>query len=173
MTKILAFDLATATGVAFGQPGQVPTCFSERLGGAGADQAIRFAQALHMTQRLIKGYAPDVIALEAPLAAGGGGAQSRAELAMGIRGCVIGMARHLRVPTVQFAVPTIRKHFVGHGRLKRTEAKRATIKRCSQLGWSVANDNEADAAALWDLTCAKLRASATETPGGLFDRITT
>jgi Holliday junction resolvasome RuvABC endonuclease subunit len=167
--NILAFDLASTTGVAFGRPGATPRFWTEVLGKAGQDQAIRFSQALHMTQRLINELQPDLLAIEAPLAAGGGGAQSRAELAMGIRGCVMGIAHHKRVPVVQYAVPTIRKHFIDHGRLERSEAKRATIARCRQLGCDVANDNEADAVALFYLTCAKQGAPSCARMGGLFD----
>ena len=57
----------------------------------------------------------------------------------------------------------------GQGRMDRKSAKIATIRRCEQLGWYVTNDNEADACALWDYTCARLRAQSTSTPGGLFD----
>lgn len=164
---ILAFDLATNTGVAYGRPGERPTMESINL---GVSQGQRFAQAVLMTRRLCRSVKPDFIVVEAPMAAGGGGVAARAELAMGIRGCVIGMAFLESISVSQYAASTVRKHFIGHGRMARKEAKRATLMRCKQLGWNPLNDDEADAAALWDLACAKRGQKATVPMGGLFDK---
>lgn len=164
---ILAFDLATNTGVAYGRPGERPTMESVNM---GVTQPQRFAQAMLMTRRLCKSVKPDIIVIEAPLAAGGGGAAARAEIAMGLRGCVIGMAFLESIPVSQYAASTIRKHFIGHGGMKRKEAKRAALVRCKQLGWNPLNDDEADAAALWDYACAIRGQKSTEHMGGLFDQ---
>ena len=62
---------------------------------------------------------------------------------------------------------SIRKHFIGRGDLKRDAAKARTMERCQRLGWQIANDNEADACAVWDFARAKLVGRSTI--GGLFD----
>lgn len=151
---ILALDLATKTGVAVGEPGGRPLSFTEVLGDTGEHHGARFAQALRMMKRLIKQYEPAYIALEAPIGVHGGGSNRRPEMLMGLRGCVMGVAHMAHIPFEQFAVSTIRKEFLGTGKLKRVEAKRATIARCEALGWSVKNDDEADACALWNLACS-------------------
>ena len=152
---IIALDLATKTGVALGDPGTIPICFTEVLGDAGDHHGARMAQALRMMSRLIEKYQPHLIVLEAPIGVHGGGSKRRPEVLMGLRGCVMGVAHMRNIPFEQHEVSTIRKHFLGVGNLKRVDAKRATVKRCGMLGWTVHNDDEADACALWDLACAR------------------
>lgn len=151
---IIALDLATKCGVCLGKPHSKPEFFTETLGVPGDHHGARFAQALRMMNRLIKEYNPTFIALEAPIGVHGGGSKKRPEVLMGLRGCVMGVAHMHHIKFDQFEVSTIRKHFIGHGRLKRVEAKAATIKQCQLLGWKVRNDDEADAGALWDYACS-------------------
>ena len=47
------------------------------------------------------------------------------------------------------AVSTVRKHFIGAGRLPSNQAKAAVQARCDQLGWPYIDDNQADSAAVW------------------------
>ena len=52
----------------------------------------------------------------------------------------------------------------------RAQAKASVIGRCMSLGWAPQNDNEADAAALWDFACSRVsRAHQIATMGGLFN----
>jgi len=163
---LLAFDLATDTGIAVGDSRGAPSCETERLGEAGDHHGARFAQALRMTRRLITRWQPVVVAIEAPLAAG----QSThgGLMAKGLRGCILGVAHIHGLRVVEYDVATIRKHFIGHGRLPRAEAKRAVLTRCKQLGWRVRNDNEADACAVWDYARMIAAGRTTPPPGGLF-----
>ena len=167
--KIMAFDLATVTGVAIGDSHSIPLCHTERLGQVGAPHGARLSEALYMTSRLIKQHQPDAIAIEAPVIAGVKGGQDRALLAIGLRSAVVMMAHMRGVRCVEYSVASIRKHFIGVGRLKRTEAKRRTMQRCKLLGWHVANDNEADAAAVWEFARLKLTNTFTPPPAGLFE----
>lgn len=165
---LLAMDLATRTGLAIGDTSGGPLCHTETLGKPGEGHGHRFSQCLHMTRRLIEQHKPAVIAIEAPIVTGAKGGAERAQLAMGLRACVMGICHIRGVRFLEYPVQTIRKHFIGQGNLKRDEAKRAVMNRCRQLGWHVDNDNESDAAAVFDLARAKLRYSAT-LPPGLFD----
>ena len=167
--KIMAFDLATVTGVAIGDSRALPLCHTERLGQVGAPHGARLSEALYMTSRLIKQHAPDVVAIEAPVIAGVKGGQERALLAIGLRSAVVMMAHMRGVRCVEYSVQSVRKHFIGVGRLKRAEAKRRTLERCQLLGWHVANDNEADAAAVWEFARLKLTRTFTPPPAGLFE----
>ncbi|WP_306150677.1 hypothetical protein [Roseovarius sp. MMSF_3281] len=121
-----------------------------------------------MTKRLIKRVNPDVVVIEEAIASGGGGAQSRIQLAMGDRAAVMIICDQMGFKVREYAVPSIRKHFIGHGRLRRDVAKARTIARCRSLGWNVKNDNEADACAVWEFARAKLTGMASM-PKGLFD----
>ena len=152
--KVLALDLASKCGVAVGDPNTIPLCFTEVLGETGTHHGARFAQALRMMNRLIKTYEPGLIVLEAPMKIARGN-KNIEEVLMGLRACVMGIAHMHHIPFEQHDVKTIRKHFIGNGSLKRADAKAATIARCGQLGWKVKNDDEADAAALWDYACSR------------------
>jgi Holliday junction resolvasome RuvABC endonuclease subunit len=153
---LLAFDLASNTGVAVGDSSSRPICSSEQLGDTGASHGARFAQALVMTKRLILEHKPDFIIVEQAIASGAPGAASRVQLAMGLRACVYATCHFHHIKFREYPVQTIRKHFIGRGNLKRDAAKGETINRCKRLGWAIANDNEADAAAAWDLARARL-----------------
>jgi Holliday junction resolvasome RuvABC endonuclease subunit len=167
--KILALDLATNTGVAIGNAHEKPLCSSERLGEAGDLHGARFLQAQYMLSRLIKKHHPDLIAIEAAIAGGVQGGQERVQLAMGLRACVMSVAHMHKTKVEEYAVQTVRKHFIGNAKLRRDAAKTATINRCQQVGWRVANDNEADAAAVWDYARTKRLKISTPPPESLFD----
>jgi Holliday junction resolvasome RuvABC endonuclease subunit len=167
--KILAFDLGTNTGVAIGDASERPLAHTERLGEAGQSHGARFAQALHMTRRLIEQHSPDLIAFEAPIAAGPKGAASRVQLSMGIRACIMAMAHLRSIETMEVPVQSIRKHFIGAGDLKREAAKQETIRRCRALGWHVVSDDQADACAVWDYARNSRTKISSPPPNGLFD----
>lgn len=166
---ILAFDIGTSMGIAVGDSDEKPKAFTERLGQAGPSHPARFSQALSMTNLLIKQFSPDVIAIEKPIAAGPKGGESRVQMAFGFRACILGVAHKRGFIVHEYAVMTIRKHFLGKGNIPAKIAKKKTIDRCELRGWSVDNDNEADACAVWDCCRAKLRLGTTETPEGLFE----
>lgn len=60
------------------------------------------------------------------------------------------------LPVFEAAPGTVRKHFLGKGMTPRKskEIKEAVMARCSQLGWKVKTDHEADALAILDYTLA-------------------
>lgn len=166
---ILAFDLATTTGVAYGSPGSKPVLMTESLAVSNKMQGAKFLQAFKMTQRLITEHRPRVIAIEAALAQGGGGSANRVQVTMGIRACVHACAFSMRVPVFEFAVQTVRKHFILNGKLAGDEAKRKVFMECLKRGWEPASDHESDAAAVWDLCCSVKFGKASAVPGSLFD----
>lgn len=121
-----------------------------------------------MTRRLIEQHRPNLVVIEAPIVTGVVGSADRVSLAMGLRASVLAVCHMRGIKATEYAVASIRKHFIGSGRVKRAEAKRATIEQCRRRGWHVSNDNEADACAVWDFTRAKLGVE-TPPPNGLFD----
>ncbi len=166
--KIIAFDLGAATGVAIGDTGDRPYCHTERLGKAGGTHGPRFTQALQMTLRLIKQHTPDLVVIEKPIAAGVLGGEERVQLAMGYRACVMAACFLKNIRFDEYAVSSIRKHFIGDGKVKRKQAKARTMQRCGHLGWAVTDDNQADAIAAWDYARGQNSKLSTPVPNGLF-----
>lgn len=166
--KLVAFDLASTTGVAIGDTGDRPYCHTERMGTPGAPHGQRFTQMLRMTKRLIQQHAPDAVAIEMPIAGGVKGGQERVQLAMGYRAQVAVACHIAGIPFHEFTVQSIRKHFIGQGRLSGKQAKAEVMRRCKALGWHTENDNESDAAAVWEYARGQLT-GVTTLPKGLFD----
>jgi hypothetical protein len=54
-----------------------------------------------------------------------------------------------QIPCIEVHPSTVRKEFLGDGRLKRDVAKKRAVSMCKLLGWEVRNDDEADGGALW------------------------
>lgn len=167
--RILALDLATATGVAFGHSEAVPQTLTERLGEPGDSHPSRFSNALNMANILIKKFRPQYVVLEKPIAAGPVGGEARAQLALGLRACVMGVCKMRNVPVREYPISTVRKHFIGHGGLGGEVAKQAVLNRCRTLGWDVRNDNEGDACAVWDYARYQLARKTSLPPTDLFD----
>lgn len=171
--KVLAFDLATSTGIAFGEVGGKPKAGSVSLGvsvrrkGEPADRASqeetdgrRYAKAISLCGNLTERFKPDLIAIEAPV----GGANASAFL-IGLIACVRGEATRRGIRVVSYYPSTVRKHFLGKALTARDfpgknaaaakkQIKGVVIDRCRLLGWDVRDGDAADAAALWDFACA-------------------
>lgn len=153
--KILALDIATNTGFAIGDPSmREPHFGSVRFGSRGASHAAIFAAALGWTSEQLLAWRPDRLIYEEPLQFRGDRSRGgNDELLHGLPAVIMAVA-HLRgVFDVRKApVKSIRMHFIGKSP-KRDLAKRATIAQCRTLGWQVADDNAADACALWSYAC--------------------
>ena len=171
--KVLAFDLATVTGCAFGVAGAKPRAWTVALGKVSHEE--RFSRCIRMTARYMRQFEPDVVAVEAPV----GGRDANA-LLIGMAACVKGEAVRRGVRVVEYFPGTVRRHFLGKALTTRdfpgkTKAaakgaiKAAVIARCHLLGWEVESGDAADAAALWDYACSlESRAHQMTTIGGIF-----
>lgn len=169
---VVALDIATQTGVAVGSPGGKPKAWSVDL-GKGRGEDARFSKALVLTHELIERHRPDLIAVEAAI-----GGKFASAFLIGVVACVRGVAANRGVPVRSYTSGSVRKHFLGRALAKRdfpalkpaaaTKAiKGEVIARCRLLGWEVADDNAADACALWDFACATA-GFQTAPSGGLF-----
>ena len=166
---LIAFDLATNTGIALGDTSATPTALSEILGEAGTHHGARFAQALRMTTNLILEHKPDAIVIEEPIAGGVKGDENRLKVLMGLRACIYAAGHLRKVKVFEYPVQTVRKHFIGRGNLTSALAKAETIARCGRLGWKVTDHNQADAMAVWDYARSRLTRMSTLPPNGLFE----
>jgi Holliday junction resolvasome RuvABC endonuclease subunit len=156
---VLAFDVASVTGVAVGASGAKPRAWAVTL-GRGGSEVDRLAKAITMTGAYIDKFKPDLVAVEAPV----GGRDANA-LLIGLLACVKGEASRRGLRVVEYFPATIRKHFLGKALTSRdfpgkskaaskAAIKGAVIARCHMLGWEVEGHDAGDAAALWDLACA-------------------
>lgn len=172
---VLALDIATNTGVAVGRVKETPRAWSVDL-GAGQSQAYRLARVLDLTRGLIDENRPDAIFVEAAV-----GGPKTSHFLVGLLACVTGQARLLGLDVQTCAIGTVRKHFLGRSWAKSDfpglsvgAAARAikgkVMGQCALLRWDVADDDAADAAAVWDYGCSTLsRAHQMHTLGGLFN----
>lgn len=170
---VVALDIASVTGVAVGSPGRSPKAWSVELGKVRGSEDARFSKALVLTHELIERHRPDLIAVEAAI-----GGKFASAFLIGVVACVRGVAANRGVPVRSYTSGSVRKHFLGRALAKRdfpslkpAAATRAikgeVIARCRLLGWEVADDNAADACALWDFACATA-GFQTAPSGGLF-----
>lgn len=147
---ILAFDLATVTGVAIGRPCEAPTAWSFKLTG---DHAARFGELLRVANRLIKERRPEHVVIEAAYV---GPDPNVAKLLYGLRGVVYSVANLHGLPVGERKASVVRKHFLGESGGKRANAKAMVMERCRLLGWPVRSDDEADAIALWSMRASEI-----------------
>ena len=163
MRNILAIDLATKTGWCRGRIGELPEFGSINFGWgetkarAASSSDDVFASAMEWMTELLDPL-PDILILESmlpPEAMKNKTSRQVRDRLAGLHGIIRGVARRKGVGEItEAAVGDVRAHFTGMRGMKRDEAKRSVIDRCQGLGWDVANDNEADACALWSYACA-------------------
>lgn len=152
--RILALDIATTAGFAHGDVNDNPIYGSIRFGTRETPDAAVFAAAMRWATLMFqRSPMPDLLLLEAllpPTAKVGQTTAATRDRLCGLQAIVLGCAAHFGCPRIEMVpVRSIRKHFINDGALPRDEAKRATIRMCRMLGWHAADDNQADALALW------------------------
>ncbi len=149
---ILALDVASKTGVAFGRPGEVPRL--QTIDFRGKDELPDvYGRAIEWMATRLRDVPPDMVVIERTVPPSGAfGATNHATtmLTIGLFGIFAGIVRCKGIRLELASINTWKKHFLGTAKLKRTEAKKAAIDRCHLLGWSVDDDNQADAAGIWD-----------------------
>ncbi len=157
---LFALDLNShRCGWAIGGPADgCPRVGSWKLYGTETeDDLARSCAALYTSiAQMAKLLHPRFVYYEAPFNAQDGRGHTNAKaIRSGLSLAAIAMAagRNARALTAPGHVQSWRKHFCGEGRPK--DPKQATINRCRILGWTVANDDEADAAGLWSFGMAK------------------
>lgn len=157
LPEILALDIATRTGFAFGRPGELPRSGSIRLAPPGSSNGAIGRGMMRWLADFLKVSQPDVIYYEVPLDPRHMGRKTTfktARILLGLPFLVETISEARGVYKLREAgVQDVRKHFCGNARPK--DKKQAVLARCRQLGWQPEDDNAADALALWDFACAK------------------
>jgi hypothetical protein len=153
---VLALDISTNIGWAFGAPGAPPEFGHLTL--LGSTRAGRYRYFRTWLDAFTGGRPPSLIVFEAPMLPGGMKRKTNYDTQM----LLIGLAEHLeewahdRIELREARVPAIRHHFIG-GNYKSAIAKPMTMRRCHALGWMAETQDEADALALWDYQVCHLR----------------
>ncbi len=161
MTCILALDLASVTGWACGEPGGTPSHGSVRFASLGSSHEAIFAAALKWMSTMCKERQPGLVVWEAPLSTSfkrGKTTMNTTTLLYGLP-AVIGAVAYLHgIYDIRKAdTRDVRLHFLGQNP-KRAKAKMLVMQQCRLYGWDVADDNEADALAIWSYMGAILTA---------------
>jgi len=152
---ILALDLARVTGWACGRPGDVPSSGSVIFAKEGASMAAVLSGCRAWLREFLD-HKPTIrfVVFEAPLLPSfrkGKTTIGTTRQQMGLAAIVEEMLYSKSGYDVREArVADIRTHFLGSNKHKREQAKRLTIAACRARGWTPADDNAADALALWD-----------------------
>ena len=157
---ILALDLATTSGFAWGKPTSEPRFGSIRFGQPGGSRASCYREFRNWLEAWFgDAKPPDLIVFESPVAMMIGRGGTNADTVKKL----VGLCEHLeewcydKVELREANLSQIRQHFIGISTPTSDEAKRLTVDRCMELGWKVRDDDEADACALWDYMRCILR----------------
>lgn len=168
---VFALDLAVNTGWALGAPGDVPLSGAVRLKKPGEPRDVSFANLVAFLADRFGDERPALVVKEQMMALEAfrtiGNAESTVRLHAGLHAIVEAMCVRFGIPWREASDSTVRKHFVGKGRLgDRASTKAAVVTRCHVLRLmprDCTDDNRADALAVHDWACATLCRSAVST----------
>lgn len=159
--NILALDLASNAGFAYGEPGTVPRLWSVDFQREG-DLHDFYGNLTAYIATLVRDNPIALFAIEEPIAPSAAGGRTNHDTTMktiGGYGIVIGIIKCKKIPYQPVRVDTWRKHFTGKGRVtdktlsaagRRKLAKSMVRQRCRLLGWKADDDDAADAGGIWD-----------------------
>lgn len=164
MTTVLALDIASETGWAFGPAGGVPRVGTHRLAIEGEPSQHYFGNAIKWLFELLSLTNPDVFAIEAAIDTSnrpGSNSISHAR-SLGLQAVMQGVwdaRRKGRREVMLVNVKSARVTFLGKGsgNLPGKIAKGRVQAKCMALGWltpETATFDKADACAVWAHACS-------------------
>lgn len=154
--EIWFLDVAGNMGVAQGPPGKIPRLYTVPISKEHDDHEDAFGRATLWIAEQLSLTQPRAVFIEAPRGAsvwGNTNADTNMRL-IGLWAAIAGVVKARKIHCQRGSVSTIRKFFIGVGNMPGPQAKKEVIRVCRSLGWDVANDNEADAAAGWLWACS-------------------
>jgi Holliday junction resolvasome RuvABC endonuclease subunit len=168
---VAGLDLATKTGVAVGPLGGRPELWTLDLKSKGEARfhATRLMHIQGLAHHLITELGVAHIAVEKPFVAAHNNWETTL-LTIGLTANVLSWAERKGAAVDIYSPQTVAKHFIGSGRMKRAEKKAAILAECRARGWAPTDDNQADAAAVWDLACTRLSGAHAAASGPLFQQ---
>lgn len=170
---IAGFDIATSCGVADGEPGKRPRCWTWDLRRAGATRPARLALLMAYCERYFAENHVDALFYEAGMTARVavhiGCQDDTFALLRGAIGVVEACAGRARIPVIRAVnVQDARKHFVGQRSFAKGMSKQRIFEHCKLLRWPAKNLDESDACAIWDWGCAQVSPQTSYVSAPLF-----
>jgi len=154
---VLALDLATTTGYAFGKPRSTPKFGHMRIALKGWSRARAYRELRSWLGDFVHYNKIDLIVYESPAIPMQMGGRTTIETVR----LLIGLAENLEewaeglCELREASVSQVRSHFIGRN-FKSAIAKPMTMEKCRALGWMCESHDESDACALWDYQCSWL-----------------
>jgi hypothetical protein len=158
---IIALDIASNTGIAEGFPGSVPKLHSQKfILDDDVSVTIGYGRAVGWFARRLQIVEPVAVFAEEAVPAFAFGGRTNHDATMirlGLYGALTGVARAKGIPVVPASIARVRTVILGrsHG-FKGDEAKREVFRACQARGWTPANKDESDAAAVWLWGCSEV-----------------
>jgi hypothetical protein len=156
---VLALDLATVTGYAWGKPGTKPRFGHTRFAvKSGASRAQTYRHFRCWMQVFAESEYPDLIVYESPAVPSimaGKTNINTIKLLMGLAEHLEEWAYGSEIELREASVSQVRAHFIGQN-LKSKIAKPMVLEACRARGWMCQTTDESDACALWDYQCCWL-----------------
>ena len=156
--RILALDIATTTGWAFGEPNTEPEWGSASF--RGGSLGARISRFEDWIDQMIGGLAPHYVVIEKPLMVRYIPNLDTSRLLLGFTGVVEKLCYRRDVRVCEAHNAEWKKAFIGHASRKGRSIKADCIAKCAQHGWHVDDDNEADALGIWSHACDEFTQSA-------------
>lgn len=168
--RVLALDVATTTGFAFGDVGLLPPATdleiaaqggskqphsgSQRMGSKNSDNGMVFQKYREWLEDMITLHNPDVVVFEAPYM--DNRFFNTAQRLFGMAGVTESVCAEKKVKCFSANIGRTRKYFCGTGNAKTKVIKKLVQDACDLRGWTYVDDNEADALGVWEYTAACL-----------------
>jgi hypothetical protein len=162
------------TGWALGPVDGEPQCGSVQLASKGASAGAIGAGLMRWLGKQLAENRPDVLVYEAPMPFGAKLGKRNAHTDRTLSGLcflahTIAFCRGV-FDVREASTPAVRQHFIG-ANCVRQEAKFHTVRKCRALGWlETADDDAADACALWSFQCSMIDPIAGIKVSPLFNR---
>lgn len=152
--RILAFDIATRCGWAYGPAGLAPSSGSVRFASVGASRGAVFNGALRWLVEFLPDHPADILLSESPMMGGSNN--------VGTSEILIGLPAVIEACCYEFAIykqervarSTVLKHYTGFGKHESEEGKRQCMAISRARGWIDKDDDDqsfdrSDALAVW------------------------
>lgn len=170
---VLALDLASVSGWAYGDPGGAPTHGYIRFAKAGSSHEAIFASAMRWMTGMMR-IKPSLVVWESPLSTvfrRGRTTTDTTSILFGLPAVIGAVAFEHGVYDLRKAdTRDVRNFFIGSNP-KRARAKPMVIAQCKRQGWNVTDDNEADALAVWHYQCSIIAPTLALRPAPLAWRV--
>lgn len=148
---ILALDVASKTGVAFGRPGEIPRL--QTIDFRGEDELPGlYGRAVTWMATRLRDEPPDLVVIERvvpPSGAMGFTNHDTTMTSIGLFAILCGIVHCKSIRLELAPISTWRKNFLGKGNYPGKVAKQMAVDRCKLLGWDAPDNNAAEAAGIW------------------------